>query len=399
MKGVIKIEGEIGTDVTLESVRAQIDPKATEYEIQINSGGGEVFTGEDIYNELKSLKKPKTVIITGLCASIATLIAGAGDRRKMYEVGHYMIHNPSVGIEGDANDLRKGADTLDHIKKVLISVYEKFTRKAGILRDQLWKLLDDETWYTPEEALKMGFIDEIIRDIPEAQNKRSELKFMASIDTKRFKMKDKEKNEGAIEKLSNMVTIMMKHLRGAKNMVNDTLSDGTAIIVQSEGDDWTNAQVTFEDGSPLPAGEYTTASGVKFMVDENSTITTVAAPEEKEPEEEAEKQSEEEMKKVEELNAQIAELKKQLEAKNTESAAKEKELTATNENVKKFEGLLKSVQEDLQRIKNTTAGDKSKPDADAHDKKVDEDDEPVAFDPMANSWGAAAVSRIKSSMN
>jgi ATP-dependent protease ClpP protease subunit len=399
MKGVIKIEGEIGRDVTLQSVRAQIDPKATEYEILINSGGGEVFAGEDIYNELKALKKPKTVIITGLCASIATLIAGAGDRRKMYEVGHYMIHNPAVGTEGDAHVHRKVADTLDHIKKIIISVYEKLTRKAGILKDQLWQLLDEETWYTPHEALAMGFIDEVIPTLPddEPTNRNTQLKFMASIDTNRFKMKEKE-NEGMINTLAKQVSAMFKMLRGNfKNMVNDTLEDGTAIIVQTEDDNWEQKQVTFDDGSPLSPGEYTTASGVKFQVDENSTITSVTAPEEKPEEAKEEKPSEQEMKENEALKAKVAELEAALAAKNTEAKAKEEEVKVTNANLKKFEATLETLNKEIAKIKGTTAGDTDNPATDAVDKKIK--NEEVAYDPMAESWGKAFTSRQQVNFN
>lgn len=362
----IDIEGEIGSDVTLESVRAQIDPSATSYEIYIDSTGGEVFTGESIFNELRRLNKPKTVIITGLCASIATLIASVGDVIKMFDVGHFMIHNPSVGLEGDAGDLRKAAGTLDQIKQILATVYGRRTSKVGIGKQQLWEMMDEETWMLPEQAKQMGFIDEVITAVPEEvvnKLKSRELKAVARMDFKKINMDNKTNKETdtILAKLLKKVDWLANMVSGKfKNNLNLQLEDGTTVIVVTEDDTWQGKQVTLEDGTPLQAGTYTTADGIQFTVDENSVITEVT-----QPSADTEAMKPEEAAKLKQENEA---LKKELETLKAAVTVKETEAAAVAENLKKFEASLKETKEELLKIQNTTAGDTKRPDKDGLNK-------------------------------
>jgi len=358
----IKIEGEIGSDVTLESVRAQIDHSATSYDILIDSTGGEVFTGESIYNELVRLKKPKTTIITGLCASIATLIAGAGDKIKMYDVGHFMIHNPSVGLEGDAGALRKAAGTLDQIKQILAMVYGRRTAKAGVGKQQLWDMMEEETWMLPEEAKEKGFIDEVIpsHSSEEVMNKlRSrELKAVARMDFKKFNMKDDKDIKTGMAKLTAQVANMFKMFKSSfKNNLNLILEDGTPIIVVTEDETWQGKQVTFEDGTPLQPGMYITSEGVEFMVGEGSLITEVKEAAAADETKEEDMKPEEALKMKQENEA----LKKELETLKATVQTKEKESATVAANMKKFEANLKDVQAKLKEYEDSTAGDQGDP--------------------------------------
>ncbi len=130
----------------------------SEIHVYINSGGGDVFAGQAIHSMLKRHKAKIIMHVDGLAASIASVILMAGDVIYMPSNAMMMIHNPWTYMAGNAEELRKMADDLDKIRETLIAAY---IDKSGINRDELIKLLNDETWLTAEEALSYGFIDEI----------------------------------------------------------------------------------------------------------------------------------------------------------------------------------------------------------------------------------------------
>jgi ATP-dependent Clp endopeptidase proteolytic subunit ClpP len=129
---------------------------ATDIEVWINSPGGSVFEGIAMYNMLRLAKQPVSVHIAGLAASIATIIAMAGDKVYMAKGSSFMIHNPSSGSWGESKDLRKTAEVLDQLKENLIDIYASET---GLDRKEIATMMDDETWMTLEQAQKLGFID------------------------------------------------------------------------------------------------------------------------------------------------------------------------------------------------------------------------------------------------
>jgi ATP-dependent Clp protease protease subunit len=126
--------------------------------VRINSGGGDVFAGQAIHSILKSHKAKVTVMVDGLAASIASVIAMAGDTIIMPRNAMMMIHNPWTWSYGNANDFRKLADDLDKIREGILAAY---LDKSGMDRDQLIGLLDAETWLTAEEAKSYGLIDQV----------------------------------------------------------------------------------------------------------------------------------------------------------------------------------------------------------------------------------------------
>jgi len=130
------------------------DPRAS-VEVRINSPGGSVVEGLGIYNALRA-RKP-TVYIDGVAASIASLIAMAGARIIASENALIMMHDPWAGAEGNATNLRKTADLLDKHRDAMLHAYSR----SGIAREQLLEMSAAETWMTAQEALALGFIDEV----------------------------------------------------------------------------------------------------------------------------------------------------------------------------------------------------------------------------------------------
>ena len=130
--------------------------------VHINSPGGDVMAGAEIYSALKehSLngEGKVTVIVTGLAASAASVVAMAGDEIQISPVAYMMIHNPWTIAMGDAKEMRKTAKTLDEISEGLITAYE---RRTGKSRDELKRMLENETWMSATRCVEEGFADSV----------------------------------------------------------------------------------------------------------------------------------------------------------------------------------------------------------------------------------------------
>ncbi|MEB8101048.1 head maturation protease, ClpP-related [Staphylococcus xylosus] len=167
-KSEIYIYGDIvgdkwtDTDVTANDFKKQLDElgEVNEIDVHINSGGGSVFEGHAIYNMLKMHNAKVNIYIDALAASIASVIAMSGDTIFMHKNSFLMIHNSWVMTVGNAEDLRKTADLLEKTDSVSNSAY--LDKATNLSTEQLKQLLDDETWLTADEALEMGFVDEIL---------------------------------------------------------------------------------------------------------------------------------------------------------------------------------------------------------------------------------------------
>lgn len=121
--------------------------------IYINSGGGSVFAGLAIYNQLKRHSAYKTVYVDGLAASIASVICLCGDRVIIPSTAQFMIHSPWTFTWGNAKDLRKMADDLDRIETSIINVYKE-NLKDGVDINTIIDMVHAETWLNGEEASK-----------------------------------------------------------------------------------------------------------------------------------------------------------------------------------------------------------------------------------------------------
>lgn len=129
--------------------------------LRINSPGGDVFDGVAIFNMLKRHKATVHVTVDGLAASIASVIAMAGDHIVMPDNAMMMIHNPWGGAIGEADDMRDMAEALDKIKVSILSAY----RRTGKTDDEISAMMDGETWLTAAEAVASGFADEVIETV------------------------------------------------------------------------------------------------------------------------------------------------------------------------------------------------------------------------------------------
>ena len=150
--------------------------------LHIHSPGGDVFDGIAIYNLLKNHPANVTVYIDGLAASMASVIAMAGNEVIMPENAMMMIHKP-WGIQGgDAEDMRKYADLLDKVENTLIPAY---ANKTGKTPEELAEMLSAETWLNGKECVEQGFADKLAEP----------LVAMASIKSRKLEDFEKMPNE------------------------------------------------------------------------------------------------------------------------------------------------------------------------------------------------------------
>jgi ATP-dependent Clp endopeptidase proteolytic subunit ClpP len=131
---------------------------ASQIHLRINSPGGSVFDGFAIYNALRRHPAQVTSYVDGMAASIASIIALAGDEVVMAENALFMIHDPSMLAMGTADDMRKAADLFDKVGGQLVDTYAE---RTGLDVDDIRDAMAAETWYTADEALDAGFIDQV----------------------------------------------------------------------------------------------------------------------------------------------------------------------------------------------------------------------------------------------
>lgn len=149
-----------GDEVTPKQFKADLDElgEIETLNVYINSPGGDVFAGQAIHSMLKRHKANVNVYIDGLAASIASVIAMAGDTIYIPKNAMMMIHNPWTIAIGNAEEFRKLADDLDKISESIIEAYKG---KTFLDEDEIKELMNDETWMTAEEAVEYGFADEL----------------------------------------------------------------------------------------------------------------------------------------------------------------------------------------------------------------------------------------------
>lgn len=142
--------------------------------IEINSPGGLVISGIEMANAIKNSRAHLTAHITGIAASMASVIACACDEIQMEEASFLMIHDPWTYAEGNAEQLRKDAAFLDQCKSVCMSFYRG---KFSCGEEKLAELMSAETWYTGKECLENGLACTVVA---------SDMKAAAKIGSRQF---------------------------------------------------------------------------------------------------------------------------------------------------------------------------------------------------------------------
>ena len=271
MKGNIYINGIIGTIIDAEGntekgvelldviLQVKNQPKAESFNVYVNSPGGSVITGFEIYDYLTSLSKPIKTIGQGIIASIATVIFMAGTERELRKGTEFFLHLPRGGVNGSSDDITIYAKTIKDVEKRILKFYQDNT---GLSENEILPLLQKETFLTEVEAFKLGFSNIKAMEIePVAYFNKNKLtqKTMSKESKKGIwnKLQDLFKEEGITNKLvydaeqkeidfyeladDDSVTV------GAKARVDGKDADGT-YVVPSEDDAEKSVTYVFADG-------------------------------------------------------------------------------------------------------------------------------------------------------
>ena len=158
-----------GDTVTAESISEQLNAAAGDsIDLRINSNGGSVFEGFAIYNLLDQYEGEVHVYIDGIAASIASVIAMAGDTINMAKNSRLMIHNAYGGVLGDAKEMRQTADLLDSLTD---TIAQSYADKSEGSKDDFLALMALETWYTAEQSVEAKLATKVIERKAEFNNK------------------------------------------------------------------------------------------------------------------------------------------------------------------------------------------------------------------------------------
>lgn len=149
-----------GMDATSpKSVRqVLLEANGTDVEVVINSNGGDVMAGTEIYTILREYSGRVMIKIQSFAASAAAVIAMAGES-EMSPVAQLMIHNVSSSAEGDNRDMEHMAEVLTNANKALASA---FVEKTGKSEAEILELMAKETWFTAQQAVQEGFVDRVM---------------------------------------------------------------------------------------------------------------------------------------------------------------------------------------------------------------------------------------------
>lgn len=179
-----------GDEVTPKNFAADLESLGgRDVTVRINSGGGDVFAAHAIHNQLVAYKGRVTVVIDGLAASAATIIAVAGDRIIMPSNALFMIHNPAIKLSDyyGVDELLRAAEALNTIKDSIVAAYRKRCKASA---EELAAMMDAETWMGAAECLEKGFVDEIQGSVSPVLNGSSLVVNSVNFDMKNFKNQD-----------------------------------------------------------------------------------------------------------------------------------------------------------------------------------------------------------------
>lgn len=261
-------------------------------ELHINSGGGDINEGFIIYNFLRDLSAGRSinVFIDGMAASAASVIAMGGTNITISKSGRLLIHEPSVFMEGSADDLRKMADNMDQYKDLIVSAYQL---KTGLPEDQILQWIKAETYFTADQALEHGFVDSICHDMKIAAAKADYWKYkqitiqnvLNSKGMTTKKKDDKKANPGGL--LETIKNLLKTGKKVTISNILKTLKDGTTqiwIVPAGEGEQFGAGDFVFEavDGgptdTPLADGTYILEDDVTLVVTDGKIDTVTDAP-------------------------------------------------------------------------------------------------------------------------
>lgn len=147
--------------------------------VNINSPGGEVFEGLAIYNQLREYSGNVAINVVGLAASIASVIAMAGNTLQVARTGFLMVHNAWMMVVGNRHDMQDAAAQMEPFDTAIASVY---AAKSGGTTEDFAALMDAETWITGQQAIELGLADGLLASDLIGETEGADASAMAGMD-------------------------------------------------------------------------------------------------------------------------------------------------------------------------------------------------------------------------
>lgn len=306
----IYLIGEVGWELTLDKVVNLVkeSDKTKPLNVHIHSPGGSVYDGLAIYNYLKGLDQEVNTVSSGLVASIASIffLAGNKETRKVNSTDNFLIHLPSGGSFGNADDLEKTADELRDIEDKLATIYENET---NLTKDEALALMKKDEMLTTDFLLEKGFVNEVV-----------EFKAVATFNKNKMSTEavTKKEVEGLFSKFKND----LKEFFNMNEPNNKVLKDANGVDIDFT-DLKKDEEVTIGAKATIngekASGEYTMPDGNK-LVFENGGVTNII----------------EEETDLEKLQTENTSLKDELQTAGEDLQAKSDELDAQNVLIEKM---------------------------------------------------------------
>jgi len=266
-------------------------------QLVIDSPGGNVKVGDDIYDFLNGLKDQVTIntISAGMVGSMATKLFMLGEKRVIIEGDTFFIHNPQGSPQGDSNEI---AEFLEGIKKIEKGFLDFYVKETGAEESAIKMLMDNQTDLTAEEALSMGFATEIGNKVevdasmfyskPEKKQNHNIMhdytaqfeKFTKNILEKVNAIAKKEPTEAEMKKTK--LEALQAKFENVTAFVDYVTDDGRIITVNADSvEDLVGSDAVFmeENGdfTIVTAGDYTLDDGSVLVVGDNGKVMELKA--------------------------------------------------------------------------------------------------------------------------
>ena len=217
---VVNLSGIVGWEITAEKLAEQLNSfNGESVRFDINSPGGSVFDGLEIYNLIKNYDGETETRLISLGASMGSIIALAGNKRTAEDTAVYMIHNASGISWGDYREMEKTAELLKNISSHLANIY---TKKTGIDKTEITNMMDNETWLFGNELEQFGF--EMVETENEKDKETStaiaKLDFENCIDKMKNYKEPIEKISAIVKPVSHPLTAEGKNKKQEANKVD-----------------------------------------------------------------------------------------------------------------------------------------------------------------------------------
>lgn len=166
MDRIIFLSGDVNGD-KMDTIVAQMlflnSLNHNPIHLYINSGGGECYAGLELVSVMRYIESPVYTTVLGLAASMAAVIASNGEKghRKALPYSRFMIHQPSSGV--GYSTFRDQQIHLEEMQSLKHDLYEVLANNSGQSIEEIERMCDRDNWMKAEEAIKLGFLDEVIQ--------------------------------------------------------------------------------------------------------------------------------------------------------------------------------------------------------------------------------------------